>query len=415
MVDFNGFKSIYFIGLKGVMMSNLAIYFQSQGIIVSGSDTSEDQITSANLEANKILVLEIHSPLPKGVDLVVYGAAHGGAEAKEVREAIGKNIACITQAELIVEIIKKYLISIAVSGCHGKTGTSSLLAYTLINLGQNVNWLVGAPYFKGSNSEGVTETYAGGRWSANSNILVFEADEYAVCPPFDRTPKILLYKPTHIICTNVDFDHPDIYRDLAHVESVFAKFFESTKNVFKCESKSVEGNKRGIIDCLKELGHSEISIMEAMRGFQGVARRLESHGQSNGVRYFDDYGHHPAEIVATIEKLRHDCPSSRLILAFQSHTHSRTISLKNEFITALALADIALIDNVFPSAREDSDGARISSSDMEDLAHDMGHKNIFGFESRPHLIDHLVKIRKPGDVILTIGAGDIYKIIDEII
>ena len=404
-------KKIFFLGVKGVMMSNLALFAYQMGKEVCGSDTAEPQITDENLQSIKLVPMSLGEDLPSGVDLVVFGAAHGGASAPQVLQALERKIPTITQGQFIADLIKQFPKSVAVSGCHGKTSTTSMLAYAMHSLGLKVSWLIGAPHFRGIDTSGESSRYEGGKYTQGSDILVFEADEYGVCPPEDNTPKILLYHPTHIICTNIDFDHPDIYRDLAHVRNTFLEFFTHSKYLYECNSNSLEGNKTGIYKCLKDFGFDEKWSRSVLNGFVGVARRLDYYGEKNGVKVFDDYGHHPTEISATVQKLREMYPDKRLIMIFQSHTHSRTQALKNEFVTAFSLADATLIDAIFPSAREAKAEKTITSIDLANMAKEKGYSNIYGFEKLADLEYFLYSIVKKGDLILTIGAGDIYKII----
>lgn len=408
-------RKVFFLGVKGVMMSNMAIMFAQMGKEVCGSDTGESQITDDVVKKLKISVIDIDDDLPGDVDLLVYGAAHGGESNSQVKSAKAKGIATITQGALIADIIKLFPKSIAICGCHGKTGTSSLVAFALYSLGAKVSWLIGAPHFSGYNKTGNVVKYDGGRYSSDAEIFVFEADEYAVCPPSDKTPKLLLYHPTHIICTNIDFDHPDIYRDLAHVKNVFAEFFTHARYVYECHSDTIEGNKDGVYRCLHDFGYKRADVEKEMESYVGVSRRLDFYGEHGGVMIYDDYGHHPAEIEATILRLREIYPENRLIIAFQSHTQSRTLALKEGFVRSLALADVALIDAIFPSAREKKRSTDLTARDLEAMAHSEGHKNIKGFTTRNELVDFAKENLRKGDIFMTIGAGDIYKIIPQII
>lgn len=405
-------KNVFFVGVKGVAMSGLARILSQMGKSVGGSDTNEDQITDDFLKDSQIAVVSLTDNVPTGVDLVVYSAAHGGVESKQVKEAQGKGIVVISQAAVIAELIQQFPISIAICGCHGKTTTSSQTAFILHTLGAKTSWLVGAPYFSGHTRNDAAPTkFPGGHFEKDSQIFVFEADEYGVCPPFDKTPKLLLYHPTHIVCTNIDFDHPDIYRDLEHVKATFDEFFTHAKHVYQSESKSLEGNLVGVGDCLKDLGYEETKIHGALQKFVGVARRLEYHGEHKGIYFYDDYAHHPAEIRVTIDELRKRHSMQRLVVLFQSHTYSRTQALKNEFVEALSHADLVLIDEIFPSAREKEGTMPIHAKDLEVLAQSRGYSHLKGFESRDKLVEYAKSVVRTGDVVTTVGAGDIYKAI----
>ncbi|MBP6994501.1 UDP-N-acetylmuramate dehydrogenase, partial [Candidatus Woesebacteria bacterium] len=192
-------------------------------------------------------------------------------------------------------------------------------------------------------------------------------------------------------------------------------FYTHAQHVYECHSQTLEGNLVGVRKCLADLGFVKSEIDEHTDRFGGVARRLEFHGEKNGVLYYDDYAHHPAEITVTIEQIRKKHPSHRLVVLFQSHTYSRTQSLKEGFVEALSKADIALIDSIFPSAREKEGVEPISAKDLEQLAQSRGLMNITGFSSREEMLAHLKDIEQGGDVVMTVGAGDIYKVIPELI
>lgn len=436
-------KHVFIVGIKGVAMAGIARILTQMGKKVDGSDTVEEQITDELLGKLRITNYELSDLIPQDIDLVLYSAAHGGVDSAQVKEAKLRGIQIMSQGAFIAEFLKFFKTSIAICGCHGKTGTSALMAFVLKQLGAKVSWLVGAPYFRGVNSqqlalseaEGSTvskKIYLGGHYEEGSDIFVFEADEYGVAPPQDKTPKILLYYPTHIVCTNVDFDHPDIYRDMAHVEETFREFFTHATHVYKLDSHNLEENKQGVLTFLQDLGFKKDTIQQAIDSFQGVARRMEYHGSNNGIDYYDDYGHHPAEIVVTIDSLKRMHKGRRLIVLFQAHTYSRTQALKNEFIESLSKADVVLIDAIFPSAREETSHAslrgslsraiverkqsqnKITSTKLENLAKEKGYSHIKGFENREELVNYAKSIIQPGDVILTLGAGDIYKVISNI-
>ena len=413
--SFANASSIFFVGIKGVAMSNIARMMAQMGTRVSGSDTTESQITDECVSALHINTIPLEASIPDHVQLVVYGAAHEGALGAQVKEALHRKIPIITQAALIAELITLFPISLAVSGCHGKTGTTSLAAFIAQELYEGaVSWLIGAPYFSGKSIQGAITKFTGGEYVSDAKIFIFEADEYGVCPPTDPTPKILLYHPTHILCTNVDFDHPDIFTDIAHVERVFAEFFTHAKHVTRLDSTSIAGNEQGVIDFfVTELGHDRQRVTSIAHRFTGVARRLEFHGVHGGVMIYDDYGHHPAEIHATIMALRKAHPNARIVLAFQAHTYSRTIALKEAFVDALCEADSVHIDAIFPSARE-SGAVTIRATDLSDLARTKGHLHIHGYENRESLVTSLHTDVHAGDVLVTIGAGSIYTIIPEL-
>lgn len=451
----NQSKNIFFLGIKGVAMANLAVILKKMGKNVAGCDIEEEFITDKLLQDNKIGWTVGFEPrkLPKKTDLIVYSAAHGGTKNPLLIEANNRKINIISQAQLMGELMRQFKNKIAVCGCHGKTTTSSLLVYALDKLKQKPSYLVGVPFFSG---------YQGGDFQ-DKKYFVVEADEYGINPPDDKTPKFLKLNPEYIIATNIDFDHPDVYKNIEETKEAFLKFFNN-KKLFLCiddknlmdvagklnKSKYITfgfsdkadyqimnlknddtessfeinnylykttlfgekniSNVSGVISLLLHLGFSQNKIKNAIMEFSGAERRFEKVYSKNDTYLFDDYAHHPSEIKATIKAAKSRFVGKRVIIIFQPHTYSRTISLLNEFKESLSLADIGLILPIFASARENYKLFKVSSKDII-----QNKKNLLYFESELQLINQLEKIIKNGDVIFTMGAGDVYKLKDKIV
>lgn len=456
------FKNIFIIGIKGAAMSNLAVILKEMGKHVDGCDVAEEFITDSLLKKYHISYSVGFDPifLSNETDLVIYSAAHTGQENQIVIEAKKRGIMTVPQAKILGELLSLFKTRIAVSGCHGKTTTSSLLAYALIKLGVKPSYMIGVPTFNGQ---------PGGMYDGR-DYFVIEADEYGVNPPADKTPKLLFLHPTHIICTNIDFDHPDVYQDIEETKKTFLQFFGSEK-LFLCiddvHIKSIMGkldkaqyqtfgfssgadlqiqnpifsetqssfdlvykgknlgmfttslfgeknisNAAGVVLTLFDLGFEVQKIKEAIKDFATVKRRFEFVYKKNDTYLFDDYGHHPAEIAATIEAARARFKDRRIVTIFQPHTYSRTLSLKKEFAEILSKSDLCLIAPIFPSAREDVKEFQVSSFD---IAKESGNVRVKAFSSLEELLVQLKESVMPRDIIFTIGAGDIYKLKDEII
>jgi len=235
----NQSKNIFFLGIKGVAMANLAVILKKMGKNVTGCDIKEVFITDKLLLDNKINWIVRFDPdkFPKQTDLIVYSAAHGGTNNPLVIEAKNRNIRIISQAQLMGELMDQFETKIAVCGCHGKTTTSSLLVYTLNKLIQSPSYLVGTPFFSG---------YQGSDFKSKK-FFVVEADEYGVNPPVDKTPKFHLLNPNYIIATNIDFDHPDVYKNVEETKKAFLKFFVNLDSrpcpqCFATRGRRVRGN-----------------------------------------------------------------------------------------------------------------------------------------------------------------------------
>lgn len=458
-------KHFFIVGVKGSAMSNLAVILKEQGNIVAGCDVEEEFITDPVLKQYGIPVISGFDPLqlPSGTDTVVYSAAHQGEANPVVVAAKQKGIRCVSQAVLLGELLDTFSRRLAVAGCHGKTTTSSLLAYSLMKLKADPSYLVGVPFFN---------RLPGGQYKGNT-YFVIEADEYGVNPPSDKTPKLLHLHPSHIICTNIDYDHPDVYKDLEETKKTFLRFFEgrnlylcrddenlssvipkiknatiktygflkgadmqisqvtygSTESSFKLDFMGKDlgtftvrlfGEKNilnatGVILLLCDLGFSADSIRSAIADFSSVKRRNELVYTDGDTYLFDDYGHHPSEITATIDAARKRYPGKRIVVLFQPHTYSRTLSLKDEFVQSLSKADISLIAPIFASAREKMDTTSITSSDLELLAKKADIGTVHAYDSKKALLAGLTTFLHKGDVVFTVGAGDIYKLKDDII
>lgn len=452
------FHNIFFIGIKGVAMSNLAVFLKKSGKQVTGADLEEEFITDKLLKANNIVYSTGFDAkiLSRNIDLVVYSAAHGGLSNPLVLEAKKKGLTVMSQAALMGELMKPYEFRLAVSGCHGKTTTSSLLSYALSQLDQFPSYLVGVPFFSGME----------GGHCGTDKYFVVEADEYGVNPPVDKTPKFHLLNPTHVICTNIDFDHPDVYDSIEETKQAFAKFFLGRKLVLCADDKQlmsvasklkksqyvtygfgpesdyritdwqveegissfeIEGlgrfqiqlfgkmnisNAASVVVMLKILGFDAVQIAGAIEGFTGTERRFEKIYEKNNIYLFDDYAHHPSEIRATIEGAKLRFEGRRVIVIFQPHTFTRTLMLLNEFTKSLSLADYALILPIFASAREKEGREKVSSLD---IIKGESQDRMKAFKDSDQLISDLKHVLQKGDIIFTMGAGDVYKLKDRII
>ncbi|GAB4219321.1 MAG: UDP-N-acetylmuramate--L-alanine ligase [Candidatus Microgenomates bacterium] len=457
----DNFNNIFFLGIKGVAMANLAVVLQAMGKNVCGVDVEEEFITDKLLKKHNINVSYDFKNLPKNIDLFVYSAAHKGINNPLAKIAIKKQIRLISQAHLLGKLMNNFENKIAISGCHGKTTTSSLLSYALNKLNQNPSYIVGVPFFKDS----FGNDYDGGSYQDKKYFIV-EADEYGVNPPVDKTPKFLKLNPDWIICTNIDFDHPDVYKNIEKTKEAFLKFFDNKKLIINIDDKNLIAvykkikNKKNVLtygfsklanyqiinyrineeNCqfeikfkkestfisekftislfgkhnisnatavivqLLNLGFSLDKIKKSIKDFTGAKRRMEL--ISKGDFYLlDDYAHHPQEIRATLDAAKARFKDKRIVVIFQPHTYSRTISLLKEFKKALEIADLGFVLPIFASARENKNQYQISSSDIV-----KNSKKLFFCNDEKDLINKLKKHLKKNDVIFTMGAGDVYKL-----
>lgn len=475
----NKAKNIFIVGIKGVAMANLALILRKMGKNVTGSDVSEEFITDELLKKNKISYTIGFNPddLPKKTDIMIYSASHQGTDNLQIKEGQRRGIKVQSQAEVLGQLSRQFETTIAVCGCHGKTTTSSLLSYSLLKLGEKPSYLVGAPQFN---------EFWGGDYQTKKYFII-EADEYGVNPPIDKTPKFHFLRPRYIICTNIDFDHPDVYKNIEEVKMAFLKFFQRTYELNAAASKSLlifffcaddenlmdvakklprgsyltfgfdkkadfrivdaktdqfgssfnliinQGlnlnnlkglnlkflggkniaNAAGVVSLLLYLGYSPEKIKKAIADFVGAKRRFEKIAFVNSIYLFDDYAHHPKEIEATINAVRQRFPKRRIIIIFQPHTYSRTRALLKEFAHSLSLADVSFILPIFPSAREDPKAFQITSEHI--VAACKGRTLLKTVRSSKGLMSQLPSTIEKGDVVFTMGAGDVYKLKDDII
>lgn len=452
----NKYKSIFLLGIKGVAMTNLAVIFKKMGKNVTGYDIREEFITDEILKKNKIFWQTNLHELPKSIDLFIYSAAHGGLKNKLAQIAKRKKIKILSQPEAINEIMAIFKNKIAVCGCHGKTTTSSLLAYSLIKLGEQPGYLVGTPFFN---------DIEGGEYNERKKYFVVEADEYGINPPLDKRIKFNFLHPDWIICGNIDYDHPDVYKNLNEVKQAFYNFFDKRKLVLNIDDNNLfefyqkNRNRKSIITFgknseanfqiesyqstangtyfkLKKLGEFKISlfgihnifnttsviallvhlgykineIKKIITDFRGAKRRFEVIYKKD-FYIIDDYAHHPKEIKSVLETAKMIFKKHRILVVFQPHTFSRTQALLEDFAKSLNLADKVLLLPIFASARENPKDYNISSNDIA-----LFNKDKFKyFENSFDLIEFMKKEIRKGDVIFTLGAGDVYKIGEKLI
>lgn len=430
---------IHFIGIGGIGMSGLARVLHDQGYAVSGSDSG----TNAQIEqlsARGVAIQRGHDSTrhAAAADLVVITAAvKDNPEIVAAREAAVP----IIKRALLLGMLAKLKVSIAVAGSHGKSTTSGMLATALDALGADPSYFVGAVVgSSGSNAA----------WTDGTHIVV-EADEY------DRSFWTL--HPDIAIITNIEFDHPDLFTRESYDEA-FARFASQiapggaliargddpgvarvlpslTVEPFQIitfgedpasdwhvrrmgeqwfvtapdgqpiqldlqiPGKHNVMNAAAALIVLTRLGFGLHESVRALSAFGGVGRRFELAGEAAGVIVVDDYAHHPTEIAATLHAARDRYPDRRIWAVFQPHTFSRTRALLDDFATALAMADeIALLD--IYAAREIDDGA-VSSEDLQRL---IGPRaRVVG--GVPDVVPAVYPLLQEGDVVLTIGAGDV--------
>jgi UDP-N-acetylmuramate--alanine ligase len=453
------YKTLYFMGIKGVAMTALAIWAKERGFTVVGSDVRDAFPTDEELKAGGITVLHDFDPNhinKQKPDMVIYTGAHGGRDNIEVQEALKVGIPVVPHGKALgMAMSHKRQVSIA--GSHGKTTTSSMIASILSVAGLDPSYCVGCGSIGGV---GLSGRFGKGEY------FVAEADEYATDPGHDSTPRFLWQHPEVLVVTNIDYDHPDVYPDLKAVQTAFLTFsrqqigkkilvlnaddkksgllcdssdhtlitygfsksaryvinkvqFESQMTHFTLFAEGIDvalelrvpGNHNVVnaaaaCACARALSVSWEDIKQGLLLFLGAKRRFESLGGTKDIQFYDDYAHHPSEISATIEAARSWFPDNRIIVVFQPHTYSRTKALLSEFALSFFHADILLLTDIYASARE-KDTLHMTGKTLvnETMKY---QKNVYYTPAGGDVSEVLGKVTKFGDVVIFMGAGDIF-------
>lgn len=492
-------KTAYLVGIKGVAMTALAVYLKEKGYEVTGSDVEDIFPTDKVLKMHNIKVKKgfTEENVDANYNLVIVTGAHGGMTNIEAQQAKKLQIPTLMHGEYLGNLMKnKFGISIA--GCHGKTTTSSLIAFLLHKSGLKPSYAIGTAEINGIG--------AGGHFGTG-DIFVAEADEYMTCPQTDATPRFMWQDPRILVITNIEYDHPDAYTGINEVNAAYIRFVEKLSEetiVIACiDNKNVEdllpkikrpfitygfspradfqisrfyfgenasfmrimgalqnnvdildapqrevpdgtsqravilNNLRGdlgtspmhkkidlgeymlsipgkhnMLNALAsiivtdQLGVNRDSIKRNLSLYFGCKRRFEKIGHYGNVLLYDDYAHHPSEIVATLSATREWFKAKRIIVLFQPHTFSRTKALLIDFARAFTDADVVLICDIYPSAREQVDKS-INSKTVVMEANKFKN-NAYYMKDKEQVLSFLAEHAKDEDLILTMGAGDIY-------
>lgn len=456
-------KSIYLVGIKGMAMTGLAVMAKKLGYQVTGSDVDEVFPTDEVLIKNEIKFFNGFSPdniLNTLPDLVITSAAYG-SQNPEIKAAKAKRISVIPQSEMLGKIISSYE-GIGVAGVHGKTTTSSLVAFILKFAGFSPSYAIGASEIPGLGSNAAI---------GEGKYFVVEADEYKRSEE-DFRPKFLDYPIKHAIITSIELDHPDVYETQQAVFEVFyqlaiklprtgtiiacsdwplvrrllvrigdrsavsygfnpqadyqivsfnsglattfsLKFKDEVLGPFKLNipGKHNALNATAAIIMARRLGVSDKVIAQALAEFTRPERRFEQLGDYNGATVITDFAHHPTAIEYLLETARSVYPNKRVIAVFQPHTYSRTSKLLKEFAKSLENCDKLILLNIFASAREKKGYITIKDLAIE------ARKYKPELEYRSSLEEAAVYLKSTldsNDLVLLIGAGDVYKIFEKL-
>ncbi|MBI5324420.1 MAG: UDP-N-acetylmuramate--L-alanine ligase [Ignavibacteriae bacterium] len=447
---FSSVSKVHFVGIGGIGMSGIAEILINQGFRVSGSDLAQSDNTDYLASIGAKIFIGHNASNVQDAEVCVYSSAVKPEENPETIEAYSRNIPVLRRAEMLAET-SRLSYCLAISGTHGKTTTTSMCGLILMKAGYDPTVIVGGR-LKGLG--GTNARLGKGEW------IVVEADEY------DRSFLQLL--PTIAIINNVEEEHLDIYDGFEDLLVTFAEFANKVpfyglvavglddpgvKEVIakikkkivsfglskQCDIRAEDikfserssecdiiiygenkgklklnipglhniKNALGAITVCHSLGIDFNISRDAIAEFTGVYRRFEIKGEINGITVVDDYAHHPTEIKATLQAARNGW-QKRIVAVFQPHTYTRTQTFYKEFGSSFDDADIAIITDIYPAREAPIEG--VTGKLIADAAIHFGHKGIHYIPNIDDVNSVLSNILEEGDMLITIGAGNIYKL-----
>ncbi|MFA7056589.1 MAG: UDP-N-acetylmuramate--L-alanine ligase [Candidatus Cloacimonadales bacterium] len=440
-------KKIHFVGIGGIGMSSIAELLHNQGLIISGSDMKKSDITQ-HLEEIGISIVEGHAPENIGeVDVVVRSSAVKD-DNLEVMAAKKLRIPVVRRAEMLAEMTRMSF-SIGIAGTHGKTTTTSMVGIMLEKANLNPTIIVG----------GMVKNFGSNNLMGSGKYIVVEADEY------DHS--FLTLTPIIAGITNIDADHLDCYRNLDDIKDAFLTYAEKvpffgaviaclddkgvqsvlpkiTKNLVTygfskqadVRAENIEmidftssydlifknyklgriklqvTGKHNILNSLLacsvglELDIPFNDIQAGLFEYKGVYRRFENKGTIKGITFFDDYAHHPTEIMATLDGFR-DSTNRRVVVLFQPHLFSRTRDFVKDFGRAFFSCDKLFIAPIYPARELPIPG--ITGELIVEEARHSGHRNVTYISSEDEIVEKVLESLEEGDIFITMGAGRVNK------
>ncbi|MBO4414514.1 MAG: UDP-N-acetylmuramate--L-alanine ligase [Lachnospiraceae bacterium] len=452
-IDFNNPQKVHFTGIGGISMSGFAELLMNKGFTVTGSDKRSSDITKALEEKGVVIYYgeQRAGNVAPDVDLLIYTAAVK-PDNPELIAAKVMGIPCIDRAKLAGDVMLHYKRNFAIAGTHGKTTTTSMMSLILMEAGLDPTVSVG----------GVIPAIGGNMRIGEGSDMVIEACEY--------TDSFLSFHPTHAIITNIEAEHLDYFKSFERMQESYVRFAEllpadgllvyntdiaNAKDIFsnvKCPliSYSITNKTADFFgtelsfDSLghpsftlcsggKELGRVNLKVVgehnaanacgalamalnsgitfetaaRALENYCGTGRRFEKKGELKGITIIDDYAHHPTEIRATLEAARR-YPHNNICVVFQPHTFSRTAKFLDKIAEALSLADVVVLTDIY-AARE-VNTYNVSSADIVKILKDKFGKETYHFSSFDEIETFLLGRCAAGDLLITMGAGDVLKI-----
>jgi UDP-N-acetylmuramate--alanine ligase len=440
---------IHFVGIGGIGMSGIAELLLNLGYKVSGSDLKSSDITDHLKAIGGIIFIGHHADQITGADVVVISSAVG-PDNPEILAAERLSVPVIPRAEMLAELMRlKY--SVAIAGAHGKTTTTSIVASVLAQGGLDPTVVIG-----------------GKLKSVGSNAVLGEGD-FIVAEADESDGSFLKFSPAIAVVTNIDREHLDFYQDLDTIKKVFLDFIDripfyglavlcldnepiqdlipqvkkryttygmSSQADFQIRdvkfkkrqsrfSVHKQGQKLGRITLNLpgihniynatasiavgvELDIGFDAIKNALETLEGVQRRLEIKGDAHGITVVDDYGHHPTEIKTTLEAIEKCWPERRKVVVFQPHRYSRTQALFDDFTRSFYQSDILVVLPIYAAGEKKIEG--VTGRQLCEGIQAHGHKEVYCADTMTKAVSYLKKNLKSGDVLLTLGAGDVWRL-----
>jgi len=445
---FKRVRDVHFVGIGGVGMSGIAEVLLALGFRVSGSDLSASATSRRLEELGAEVRIGHHGDHVRNTDVVVYSSAVP-PDNPELKAAADRRIPVIPRAEMLAELMRMQT-SIAVAGMHGKTTTTSMIASVLSNAGLDPTVIIG----------GKLDSLGGGARLGQGDLLVAEADES------DRS--FLKLFPDIALITNMVLEHMDCYASMREIRDAFLEFinrlpfygyaivclddpevqkiiplikkrfityglssqafirghkpvFENGTSIFTVyREDALLGEVRlpmpgihNVLDALAAVATAEIfeipfeQTREALNSFPGVQRRFTLRGKAAGVSVIDDYGHHPTEIRAVLQAAR-QMADGRIAVLFQPHRYSRTQALFEEFLTAFLDSDLLYIMEIYPASEQPIEG--VTGEALYEGIRARGHKTVRFLGDREAVPREVCADMAPGDMLITLGAGDVTRL-----
>ena len=455
MKTFGKAKRIHFVGIGGIGMSGIAELLLNLGYEVSGSDLKDSPVTARLSDLGGKIFIGHNRKNIQGADVVVYSSAVL-SDNPEIVEARERYIPVIPRAEMLAELMRlKY--GVAVAGAHGKTTTTSMIASILTCGNLDPTVVIGGrlDIWGGSNAK-----------LGQGDILVAESDE--------SDGSFMALSPTIAVVTNIDHEHMEYYGDMDALRSTFVEFInkvpfyglailcldnEEIQNIvprlkkryltygmtsqadirardikrrrFEVDFEVIHHNRslgrvvvgipgsHNVLNALAalsvglELDMDIEDIKKGLKNLGGLARRFQVKDEKGDVIFIDDYGHHPTEITATLETAKECWPERRLVVIFQPHRYSRTKALFDRFAISFNHADTLIVAPIYPAGETPIEG--VNAEWLYRSIKEHGHRNVILGKNRNEIVKLLLDLISPKDVVMTLGAGDIYQVGDELL